>query len=93
MPDKIKFTQEELDNIKDFQKQYMDVQMNFGQSEIIRLRLTTQLEDLDTHAISLEEDFKKIQQEEKTFIDGVNKKYGDGVLDPDTGVFTPKAST
>ena len=32
---------------------------------------------------------KKLQEEEKKFLDGITKKYGEGSLNPETGVFTP----
>ena len=32
----------------------------------------------------------EVYKEEKDFVDGVTKKYGDGTLDPESGIFTPK---
>ena len=32
---------------------------------------------------------KSLQNEEKKFLDSVNEKYGEGTLNPETGVFTP----
>ena len=37
----------------------------------------------------MKDQFEATQQEEQEFIQGVNDKYGDGVLDPQTGTFTP----
>ena len=90
MPKEIKFTQEELDKINEFRQKYLDTQMGFGQTEITRLRLGRQLDNLDTFIEDLRKQFEIIQKDEQEFIAEINKTYGDGVLDPDTGVFTPK---
>ena len=90
--EEIKFTQEELDSIKAFQQRYLDIQMGFGQVEITKMRIATQQTNVDTFSTDLHEQFNTVQTEEREFIDGINEKYGDGVLDPDTGVFTPNTS-
>ena len=93
MPNKeIKFTQEELDQISKFRQKYLDVQMGFGQTEITKIRLSRQQENLDKFADDLRKQFDTIQEEEQKFIAEINEKYGDGVLDPETGVFTPNTS-
>ena len=86
-----KFEQAELDKIKDFQQRYVNVQMGFGQAEITRGRLDEQLINVDTFVDELREKLSEIQTEEKSFIEEVNTKYGDGVLDPETGIFTAKS--
>jgi chaperonin cofactor prefoldin len=94
MPTKeeIKFTEEELEKISEFRQKYLDTQMGFGQAEITKTRLNRQHENLDKFVEDLREQFDTIQEEEQKFIAGINEKYGDGVLDPDTGVFTPNSS-
>jgi len=90
--EEIKFTEEELESIKSFQQRYLDIQMKFGQSEIFRARLENQMTELEGLFDSSREDLANTQKEEREFIDGINKKYGDGVLDPQTGVFTPSST-
>ena len=90
--EEIKFTQEELDQISEYRQKYLDIQMGFGQSEITDYRLQRQYENLDKFTEDLKNQFDTIQEEEQKFIAEINKKYGDGVLDPDTGVFTPNTS-
>lgn len=87
--EEIKFAQEELDKIKEFQQRYVNIQLGFGQAEITKMRLETQLENINTAMDSLKEQLSTTQKEEQEFIADVNKKYGDGVLNPETGVFTP----
>ena len=90
--EEIKFTQEELDQISEYRQKYLDVQMGFGQAEITDYRLQRQYENLDKFSEDLKKQFDTIQEDEQKFITEINKKYGDGVLDPDTGVFTPNTS-
>jgi len=87
--DVVKFTDTELEKIKGFQQRYLDIQMSFGQGEILRSRLERQLEDLDKFFDQNRDSLATVQKEERDFITEINKVYGDGVLNPETGVFTP----
>ena len=87
--DQVKFSKEELKKIKEFQQKYLDIQMGYGQIQISRIRLEQQFDSIDEAHDKLNEDLVDTQSKEKIFIEEVNKKYGDGVLDPITGTFTP----
>jgi hypothetical protein len=82
MPEEVKFTEEELKQVQNIQKGYLNVQNQFGQLKLAQIRL-------DEQEIELEDSYKKIQSEEQVFLDGITKKYGQGSLNPETGVFTP----
>ena len=86
----VKFTEDEMKQINDLQQGYLGVQNAFGQVNVNRLRLEQQLQALDTTETNLKSSFVEIQQKEREFVDGINKKYGDGNLDLTTGVFTSK---
>jgi hypothetical protein len=83
-----KFTEEELKKVKEIQESYFDIQNKFGQLSLARLRTEQQLEAFGTNEDNLRKQFSKIQDDEKTFLDGITEKYGEGSLDPDTGIFT-----
>jgi len=85
MPEEVKFTEEELKQVQDIQQNYLNVQNQFGQLKMAQIRL-------DEQEVELEDALKSIQDKEKKFLDGVTKKYGDGTLNPETGVFTPNKS-
>ena len=89
MSEPIKFTNEELEKIKNIQNQYIDVQNAFGQVSLSRLRLQEQIQLLDEKDEENKQKFYDVQKNEKQFLDKITKKYGDGSLNPDTGVFTP----
>ena len=86
----VKFTEDEMKQINDLQQGYLGVQNAFGQVNVNKLRLEQQLQALDTTETNLKSSFVEIQQKEREFVDGINKKYGDGNLDLTTGVFIPK---
>ena len=82
MPEEVKFTEEELTQVQNIQRSYTTIQNQFGQLKLAQIRL-------DEQEVDLEEALKSIQSEEKTFLDGITEKYGQGTLNPETGVFTP----
>lgn len=87
--DPTKFTEEEIKTTQKIRQVYTDIQYTFGQVGIARLRLNQQLEGLDDVENQLNEKFTNTQKEEQAYIAEIQKKYGDGTLDPDTGIFTP----
>jgi len=82
MPEEVKFNEEELKRVQSIQRSYASVQNQFGQVKMTQVRL-------DEQEVELEETLKNIQTEEKKFLDEITEKYGQGSLNPETGVFTP----
>jgi hypothetical protein len=85
MPEEVKFTEEELTQVQNIQKTYANIQNQFGQLKLAQIRLEEQ-------EIEIEDALKNIQVEEKKFLDGITEKYGQGTLNPETGVFIPNKS-
>ena len=85
MPEEAKFTEEELKQVQNIQSKYTDIQNQFGQLKMAQIRL-------DEQEVELEESLKSIQTEESKFLDKITEKYGQGSLNPETGVFTPNKS-
>ena len=92
MAKETKFTEEELKQVKEIQDNYFDIQNKFGQLSLAKLKAEQQVEVFDTNEDNLKEEFIKIQTNEKTFLNGITEKYGEGSLDPETGVFTSNKS-
>ena len=87
----VKFTEEELNGLKQIQQDYLECQTAFGQVAIQKIALQQQI---DTLAKSEEEYAKKYQEtqaKEREVATELNDKYGSGNLDPQTGVFTPNS--
>ena len=85
----VKFTQEELKQVQSIQKSYLNIQNQFGQITMAQIRLEEQENSLKKEHENLLESLKNIQSEEKKFLDGITEKYGQGTLNPETGVFIP----
>ena len=88
----VKFSEEEIKEVQEIQNTYKNIQDNFGQLNMAKLRLEEQMSVLDTGEEDLRTRFIDIQEKEKKFLDVITEKYGDGTLNPDTGVFTPNKS-
>ena len=82
MANAIKFTEDELKSIQDLQVTYNQVTMAMGQLTISKHNLTLREEALK---LSLEE----TRNSEQELAKGLNKKYGQGTLDIESGEFTP----
>ena len=88
----VKFVEDELKQVQDIQTSYADITSKFGQLSIAKLRVNEQLNSIEKENNTLIENFNKIQEDEQKFLDGITKKYGQGTLNPETGVFTPNKS-
>mgnify|MGYP003114526839 CR=1 FL=1 len=87
----VKFTDDELSKLKEIQQNYVNIQVQLGQIGIARIRMESQLNEITNSEIDLRKNFDKNSKEEATFLEDIRKKYGDGELNPETGVFTKKS--
>jgi len=92
MSDAIKFTNEEMAKIRAIQQVYNEITMRLGQLVMQRVQLESQLAQLDMETSVIKDRFLKTQEEEKEIAKTLQTKYGDGVLNPETGEFRPKAT-
>ena len=70
---------------------YQTKQQQFGQLKVQKILIQQQVEGLDEAEIRLETEYSELQKSEQNLVAELNKKYGPGQLDPNTGVFTPTA--
>ena len=89
MADEIKFTDEELKSLQDLSQGYQSIQSAFGQLRVQKILLEQQKEALEEAEVKMEADYAENQQKERDLVEELNKKYGPGQLDPQSGVFTP----
>ena len=85
MSEEVKFTDDELKEIKSLQKSYLDIQNEFGQLSLAKIRLKRQEEQTSKK-------LTEIETTEKSFLAKITAKYGKGTLNPETGVFTAEKS-
>ena len=87
-----KFTDEELQSLRELQDGYSEKSAQFGQLKVQKLLVQQQLDALDATEIQMESDYSELQKKEQDIVKSLNEKYGPGNLDPATGVFTPASA-
>ena len=85
----IKFTADEMKEVSDMKDTYSRVQIQFGQAAITKIKLEEEIDNLNDYVGTLRKQFVETQKKEMKFLDDVKEKYGDGELNPETGIFTP----
>ena len=85
----IKFTEEELQSLKQIQQDYLECQTAFGQVAIQKIALQQQIDALAKSEDDYAKKYQETQEKEREVAKALNDKYGSGNLDPQTGVFTP----
>ena len=74
-------TEQELEKLQNFQKDYQSIQFEFGEIEIIKARLEGRSE-------LIKSTLKKTQEEETQFTKELQEKYGEITLNLETGEFS-----
>jgi hypothetical protein len=84
-----KFTEEELQEIKNIQQEYQNKVIQFGQLELEKIMFEKRREALVELDKKIREELSALQFKEKQIVDALNAKYGPGELNPQTGEFVP----
>lgn len=84
MSNQIKFTEQELIELKELQSEYQRVIYNLGQIQIEKRILESKEKEINSI-------YDSLNQKEKVLIDALNQKYGAGSLDLESGTFTPNS--
>ena len=91
MADKaVKFSEDEMKQINELQGTYVTLQNSLGQMGMARIRLEQQISDLNDGESKVRAQFAETQNKEREFVQEINAKYGDGNLNLESGVFTPR---
>ena len=78
-----------MTSLKQLQEDYTTKQEQLGQISVQRILLNQQIDSLEQRQEQLEKEYVEVQQREQSLVKTLNDKYGQGQLDPNTGVFTP----
>ena len=89
--EKIKFTNEELTQIKFLQEKYNALGIELVQLKISLEIAKDYLQSVQEKEIELVDQIKQTHTEEKMLADTLDKKYGEGSLDLESGEFTTKS--
>ena len=87
----IKFTEDEVKSLQDLSTDYQQVFSDIGKNRINKLRLQKEIENQEQIELELETRFTALQETEQKLVKEFNDKYGDGELNPTTGVFKPNS--
>ena len=83
-------TEVEMENLKEIIETYNQCSGAFGQVEVQKMSLNQQLVAVEEQRSSVEEEWKANQAAETAFFGKLNKKYGPGSINPQTGEYTPQ---
>ena len=81
--------QDELQSIKDLQQKYNQTVFELGSIEAQIIALNQRLKNLANDKDGLVADLISIEKKENELIASLQDKYGQGTIDPQTGIITP----
>jgi hypothetical protein len=90
MPEPIKFTDEEIRDIRFIQTKFQDKLIIFGKIHLESIELEERLSDLKKEEEKHRTEYIQLQQTEQELMEKLTKKYGDGSLNIKDGTFTPR---
>jgi len=86
------FAQEDIQSGKELQSKYATNTAQIGQVEVELHILRKRLNEIETIREQLFQSYEDLQNQEKELVKSLNEKYGDGVLDLDSGRFIPSTT-
>jgi hypothetical protein len=87
----IKFSQEDMEQIKKMQNDYFAFSAELGQLEIEKKIVENRMKALEEVENEAWKKYEELRNQEQNMIQEFNTKYGDGVLDLESGTFQPKS--
>ena len=91
MADPIKFTDEELTNIKELRTNNANIVSQFGQIELEKFLTDQRISQLEEAKFQLTSQLEKLQERERELVKELNEKYGAGTVDIESGTFVPNS--
>ena len=85
----IQFTQEEVNNIQEFQQRVLTTNTRIGEIELLIHGLEQDFQSLKTEKQNLIDDYSTLRQKEAELSNELKEKYGEGTYDISTNQFTP----
>lgn len=92
MAEKIKLTEEELNQIRTHQVNVQNKIDQFGRLYLEKLNVDAAIKAVTDRESQLQADWTALQKTENELLNGILKKYGEGSLDVRDGMFIPEKS-
>lgn len=89
MKDPIKVTDEELKTALSLQSDFQKTVYQFGNLYLEKVQIDNAIKLITSKEKELQDKLKDLQDKENELIQGIYKKYGDGKLDLEKGLFIP----
>ena len=89
MSEQIKFSEEEIAEIKQVQANYQKLGLDLVQIKLAILNAKNQLDTYESEEKMLTERILDLNEAERTIAKNLEEKYGKGEIDLESGVFTP----
>lgn len=89
MAETIKFTEEEVTEIREIQQNVLIIQNDLGQLELESFRLEQRFNAIRNAKSELMKKYEESVQKETTLSESLKQKYGVGTYDLETNTFTP----
>ena len=87
----IKFSDDELAQLKSLQSDYQKIILKFGELNIRRMEIENEISSVKQTEESLKQDYINIQKQEEKMVQSLVGKYGEGQLSLSTGEFIPQS--
>lgn len=89
MSEQIKFSEEEITEIKQVQANYQKLGLDLVQIKLAILNAKNQVDTYESEEKMLTERILELNESERTIAKNLEEKYGKGEIDLESGVFTP----
>lgn len=89
MTNTIKFTDQELAEIRMLQNKFQEKVFEFGKFRLERMHLLKLVAELEEREKKIEDEYIQLQTLEGNLLDKLTAKYGEGQLSLTDGVFIP----
>lgn len=86
------FDQTDIEQVKELQGSYATTTAQIGQVEVELHLLEKRLRQIQDMRVNLFNTYEELQSREQELVKSLNEKYGDGVLDLDSGTFIPSTT-
>lgn len=91
--EKIKLTEQELQQIQDLRMKYANIAAQLGQLKVEQILVNKQVSQLNELESRFTKEYEQTQTEEEQFAKAITEKYGIGDVDLESGIFTPVSSS
>ena len=88
-----KFEDVDLEKLKVLQDRFNNIVLQLGQIDIEIIKNQTEKERLEALKVKLEQDYKALRTDEQSMASELTSKYGAGILNPQTGEFSPQETS